>query len=230
MMAKVFVSYKYMDSQVKPLPNLVETRVRDYVNVLQTLLEENHHINKGELDGEDLSEFKDETIESKLRDRIYDSSVTLVLVSKGMKDTAMAEDDQWIPWEIAFSLRESTRDGRTSGTNAMIAVVLPDETGSYGHFVEAICLKGCRRWYQNNYFGILGSNMFNRKEHRLGSCDAHRNDEKMHVGDDHSFIYPVTWASFVNNVNGHLDKALAIKDNIDEYELQKVVTLVKEAA
>jgi len=100
---KIFVSYKFADAQVENLSIYENSTVRDYVTRFEEKLDSSDNIYKGESDGEDLSNLSDETIWEKLKDRIYDSSVTVVFISPGMKENWKQERDQWIPWEISYS-------------------------------------------------------------------------------------------------------------------------------
>lgn len=204
---------------------LVPTTARHYVDYMQAHLDVNDHINKGENDGEDLSAFKDETIASRLRAKIHDSTITIVLISKNMKDRYLSEEDQWIPWEISYSLKEHARDGRTSGTNAIIAVIIPDENGSYEHFVRENTCQGCdsRTLMTDSLFEILRRNMFNRRAPRLLDCGYHPAESKPHIGDDHSYIHSVKWEDFIGNVNWHLEIADSLNENVHEFDLVKAV-------
>ena len=215
---KIFVSYKYSDDKVWPLSNHGKTTVRDYVDKLQDLIEETDNINKGEDDGEDMSSLEDATIGSKLGDKIFDSSVTLVLISKGMREENKPEKDQWIPWEISYSLKEQSRQGERSKTNAVLAVVLPDEKGSYDYFItDNYC---CRTLHTDFLFEILRNNMFNEKKPNNYQCPICRN---VHYKGESSFIKSVKWEDINNkkSFNKYLDIAIDIRKHINDYEIRK---------
>ncbi|MCX8743898.1 TIR domain-containing protein [Snodgrassella sp. B3882] len=204
MSKKIFISYKYGDTQVARLNSLYSwelTKVRDYVDLLQKQLEkQGDHINKGENDNESLAHFKDETIQSRLADKIYDSTVTIVLVSKGMNELWCSEKDQWIPWEIAYSLRTKTRFDRTSKTNAIFAIKLPDENNSYD--------------YDPKLFNIIKNNMNNRNY-------SYPSDYQSDLLN--SYIFYVRWDCFIKNINYHIDLSLEIWRNRDKYVISKSI-------
>ena len=109
MSRKIFFSYKYDDSDVHQLAwvnarkhlillgSYQHITVRHFVDELQSLLASDDHINKGECDCEDLSFFKDFTIESRLSSKTHDNNITIMLISTNIKGYYKPELDQWIP-------------------------------------------------------------------------------------------------------------------------------------
>ena len=147
---KIFVSYKYIDADVQSLPSVVEpTWPCDYVDYIKNNLFKENDIYKGENSDEDISLWEEEEIWEHLKDKIYDSTITIVLISPNMKEPRKWQRSQWIPWEISFSVRETTRSNRTSHRNALLAVILPDRNGSYTYYDK------------DNLFPILKSNIEN---------------------------------------------------------------------
>ncbi|HEY2583453.1 MAG TPA: TIR domain-containing protein [Mucilaginibacter sp.] len=215
---KIFVTYKYGDSLVQNLPEQYFSTARNYVDELYKLLKADDHIYKGENDGEDLSEFKDELIWDSLKDKIFDSSVTLVVISKGMKEYGVSDEDQWMPWEISYSLKELSRNGIYSKTNAVLAVVLPDENGSNSYFLTHNPACNSTNYNTDILFTILKKNMFNRASPQTHDC----NGNVIHTGR-FSYIHCVTWQELKNNLSGCVDIAVEIKNNSGDYLISKVV-------
>lgn len=219
---KIFVSYKHKDSKVKPILNSsigVITTARHYVDVIEELLDEDDHLYKGEREGEDIGNLVDSTIGSKLGDKIFDSSVTIVLISKGMKEDR-SEKEQWIPWEISYSLREQSRLGGRSKSNAILAVVLPDEYGDYSYFMTANLVCNSITYKTGELFQILRDNMFNlkNKEENIREC----NGTTIYDGEP-SYIKVVEWDKFKHNSNYYIEKAIKIKENIIDYDIVKKI-------
>lgn len=147
---KVFVSYKYKDYNVKTMANVTQpTWPCDYVNYIRDNVLSGDDIYKGEDSDEDISAWSETAIWNHLKDKIYDSSITIVLISPNMKVPGKWQRSQWIPWEISYSLRETTRNDRTSHNNAILAVILPDRNGSFDYYEK------------NDLFPIMKSNIDN---------------------------------------------------------------------
>ena len=147
---KVFVSYKYKDNNVKMISGVTQpTWPCDYVDYIKNQVLSSDDIYKGEESNEDISHWSEEAIWNHLKNKIYDSTLTIVLISPNMKEIGKWQRSQWIPWEISFSVRETMRNNRTSHRNAILAVILPDKNGSYVYYNK------------NNLFPILKSNIEN---------------------------------------------------------------------
>lgn len=223
---KIFVSYKYADTNVKNITGKYwpPCKVRDYVDKIEEILEE--HIYKGESDDEDLSYLSEETIWSKLKDRIRDSTLTIVLISPNMKEKMKSDKNQWIPREISYSLKEISRidskgNSVTSKTNAMLAVVIPDSNGSYSYYMsnKSCCNSGCQSLLTYTLFDILKNNMFNLENANKKECD----DGSIIWYGDSSYIKSVKWDDFINDIQLYIDKAYEIQSNIENYKICKEV-------
>lgn len=166
---KIFVSYKYHDSNVKALiSDGKNTTVRSYVTYIEkNMIGTSDNIYKGEHENEDLSDKSEEYIWSELKDKMYDSSVTIVMISPNMKEPHKWEKSQWIPWEIAYSLRETTRKDRTSHSNAVLAVVLPDSDGSYDYYNDLQLFRILESNIDNEYIPVYKWSYFN---YNLDAC------------------------------------------------------------
>ncbi len=112
-----------------------------------------------------------------------------------MKNSFESEKNQWIPWEISYSLKDIERGGLRSITNAILAVVIPDICETYNYFED---YSGNVKKY--NLFNILAKNMDNRENW------ANTNEK--------SYIKTIKWSSFIGDINYYIEKAIEIKSNI----------------
>ena len=92
----VFVSYKYGDNNVQqfargPWP----TSSRDYVNVIMKILDKTEfYYYNGEYDGYDLSKYSDDFIRTTLYNKIFYTSITIVLLTANMRRLGVPEKYQ----------------------------------------------------------------------------------------------------------------------------------------
>lgn len=210
----VFISYKYNDSNVKRI-GLNYTTARDYVDVLQNKFCLSRKIyDRSEHDGEDLSNLNEDTIRSILSDKIFYTSVTIVLISPGMNN-GKPENKQWIPWEISYSLKETRRSSGKSGINGIVAIVLPDRSGSYDYIIEEA---GCHRIIKSdNLFEIISKNRYNRKNVQGTRCRC----GCITYDDNSSYIILTRWNDFISNPNLYIDKAIKNRNEHDQFIITK---------
>ncbi len=122
--------------------------------------------------------------------------------------------------EIAYSLKEHTRNDRTSQANALLAVVLPDKNDSYNYFiVDKQCDScSCRVLNTCTHFQIIQDNMFNIK------IPVYKNDcqeiSLTYLGYS-SYVHTVKWYDFSGDPDFYINIAEFINNNINKYNVTK---------
>ena len=112
---KTFISYKYSEAQ-------------DVRNRIIRALGADATYYQGETsDSPDLTDTSTDNIKRVLKNMMYDTSVTIVVLSPNMRKS------KWIGWEIEYSLKSITRKNRTSHINGVVAVI-KKVNGSYDWF------------------------------------------------------------------------------------------------
>lgn len=222
---KIFISYKYKDTNVRKITSSsTPDTARDYVNYLSNLLSKKYdHIYKGEDDDQPLNHLSEEALWETLKDRLFDTTMTIVLISPNMKEN-IPDMEQWIPWEISYSLKEETRANSsglqvTSHINAMLAVVLPDVMDSYSYFINNhnCCSAKCSTYNFDIIFDILRENMFNIKDDNGKPCGHGVN---IFYGE-YSYIPVVIWSDFINNIDSTIERCYRIQNSVEKYDIKK---------
>lgn len=78
-----------------------------------------------------------------------------MLISPNMKEAGKWQRSQWIPWEISYSLRETTRSDRTSHNNAILAVILPNKNGTYDYYKKDDLFPILKENIDNGYIYVV---------------------------------------------------------------------------
>lgn len=200
MARKTFISYKYSEAQ-------------DLRNRIIDALGDDATYYKGETSASsDLTDRTTETIKENLKDMLFGTSVTIVVVSPNMIDS------KWIDWEIEYSLREYTRDGVASRTNGVVGVIMKVD-GSYGWLVGTIeGTDGCsyRTIDSDKLYKIINENRLNRKESTY-SC-SHCKTVDILSG---SYFSLVTEEDFLNNASKYIENAYDKSQALDDFNISK---------
>ena len=88
---KTFISYKYSEAQ----------ELRD--KIIKSLGDDATYYKGERSDSPDLTDTSTENIKIALKNMMYDTSVTIVIISPNMKNS------KWIDWEVEYSLKNIQR-------------------------------------------------------------------------------------------------------------------------
>ena len=198
---KTFISYKYSEAQA----------LRDRII---TALGKDASYYKGETsDSPDLTDSSTENIKRNLRNMMYDTSVTIVIISPHMKES------KWIDWEIEYCLKNNTRKDRTSHTNGVLGVIMKCNGGYSWFKTNHINTDGCSstRYDESKVYDIINNNRFNQNPKRY-CCPNCRTVDAL-TG---SYIAFVEEDVFLSNPQKYIDNAYdKSEDDASGYTLIK---------
>lgn len=198
---KTFISYKYSEAR----------RLRD--DIIDALGEDATYYKGETSDSPNITNTTTENIKRYLKDMIYDTSVTIVIISPNMIQS------KWIDWEIEYSLKSITRSDRTSHPNGIVGVIMK-YNGGYDWFKSTVVNNdGCHAIeYKSQYvYDIINENRFNQ-DPKVYACETCKTVNEM-TG---CYISYVEEETFLNNPDKYIDNAFDKSQNDAEcYDLVK---------
>ena len=200
MARKTFVSYKYSEAK----------DIRD--DILKALGEDATYYQGETSDSPDLTDTSTENIKKKLTDMIYDTSVTIVVISPNIKQS------KWIDWEIEYSLKEITRADNTSRTNGIVGVIMK-HNGDYKWIVgESSYDDGCkpRTIDESKLYKIISENRYNLKENKY-ACERCKTVYKL----SGSYISLIEEEDFLKDTSKYIENAYEKSQEVDTFNISK---------
>ena len=200
MARKTFISYKYSEAR----------GLRD--TILRALGEDAMYYQGETSDSPDLTDASTDLIRKKLTDMMYDTSVTIVIVSPNFVKS------KWIDWEIEYCLKEISRKSRTSKTNGVVGVV-QKHNGSYDWLVtKSSKPDGCtvRDFDNSKLYQIITANRYKRagQAYACNVCKTHRQL-------DGSYISLIDQETFLANPEKYIENAYEKSEQADDFDLTK---------
>lgn len=187
---KTFISYKYSEAQ-DLRDRIIDAMGKDYAQ----------YYNGEDGFSDDISSLKAVTIKKKLADMMFDTSVTIVIISPQMKQS------KWIDWEIEYCLKLEKRKDRTSRRNGVVGVIMKVDGGydwfKYYQRNSDGCISTC--YYTEKVFDIINNNRFNQDPPRY-SCDTCKCVNAL-TGSYVAFVEEEFLSHFEKYVNNAYDKS-----------------------
>lgn len=202
MARKTFISYKYSDAR----------DVRD--RIIEALGDDASYYRGEDGFSDDLSSFTAGTIKSHLKEMIYGTSVTILVLSPEMMTS------EWIPWEIEYSLKTISRNGVYSHTNGIVAVAKKVNGGYDWIKTSHTYSDGCTSssFTNSKMPPIVAANRFNQVP-KVYACERCETVDSL-TG---CYISIVEEESFLNDPNRYIENAYEKSQNLSGYKLTKTL-------
>ena len=201
MAKKTFISYKYSEAQ----------DLRD--KILESLGDDATYYQGETSDSADLTDTTTENIKENLKDMMFNTSVTIVIISPNINQS------KWIDWEIEYCLKRITRKDRTSQTNGVVAVI-QKVNGNYDWFKSLNTQSdGCTSssYLEHLVYDIISGNRYNQTP-KIYSCSTCQTINAL-TG---SYIAYVKEDVFLNNPQEYIDNAYDKSEQPDDdYDLTR---------
>lgn len=200
MARKTFISYKYSEAQA----------LRD--RILSALGKDASYYMGETSDSPNLTDTSTENIKKALTDMMYNTSVTIVIISPNIKMS------KWIDWEIEYCLKEISRQDRTSKTNGIVAVIQKvNNDYSWFKYIQH-GTDGCSSTYflEDKVYNIIKKNRYNQTP-KVYSCFLCQTVDSL-TG---SYISYVEEEQFLNDPKRYIENAFDKSENTDGYALVK---------
>ena len=198
---KTFISYKYSEA----------SQLRD--DIIDALGDDATDYKGETTDSPDLTDTSTENIKKNLKDMMYDTSVTIVILSPNMKES------NWIDWEIEYCLKSISRKGRTSHTNGVVGVIQKVD-GNYDWLQYTVTREDGHvntRYHADKLFDIINKNRYNQNP-VVYACEKCKSYDYLNG----SYIAFVTEEDFLANPQKYIDNAYDKSENdASGYDLVK---------
>lgn len=189
---KTFISYKWSEAQ----------NLRD--DIIAALGKDATYYKGETSESPDLTDTSTENIKKNLRNMMYDTSVTIVIISPNMKKS------KWIDWEIEYCLKNINRKDRTSHTNGVVGIIMK-HNGDYSWFKTTIENDdGCSfsSYREELVYDIINKNRFNQNPKKF-SCNICKTVDSL-TG---SYIAYVEEETFLSNPSKYINNAYDKSEN-----------------
>src|SRR5690606_8755872 len=154
MARETFIAYKYSEA----------TYLRD--EIIEKLGNDARYYQGETAESPDMSGEKIDRIKNSLKDMIFQTSVTIVIISPNLKNS------DWVDWEIQYSLKEYKRQSTTSRTNGIVGVIMKYD-GSYEWLISRSQNQdGCTTRFidDSKLYEIIKNNRYNLNTNNKYSC------------------------------------------------------------